>query len=155
MLLLLTWQFFCAMKWPSVTHCCHRFSWFHKEPFCRASVIMGMKIIVCSRWHYWGCRLHFPFPETQTRMTYIRFRIVSFSLIKVKSLYLTSEVPSVKRLVSMEDDSAPFSPFPPSVLRFTDQRKVKADVEVTKYRTGDLLPRKPLTNQLSHASSYY
>ena len=75
------------MKWPSVTHCCRRFSWFHKEPFCRASVIMRMKITVCSRWHYWGCRLrglHFPFPETQIRTTYIRFRIVSFSFNKGK-----------------------------------------------------------------------
>ena len=88
-------------------------------------------------------------------MTYIRFQIVSFSLIKVKSLYLTLEVPSVKRLISMEDDSVPFTPLPPSVLRFTDQRKVEADVEVTKYRTGDLLLRKPHTNQLSHTSSYY
>ena len=88
-------------------------------------------------------------------MTYIRFRIVSFSLIKVKSLYLTLEVPSVKRLVSMEDDRAPFTPLPPSVLHFMDQRKVEADVEVNKYRTGDFLLRKPHTNQLSHASSYY
>ena len=46
----------------------------------------------------------------------------------------------------MEDDGAPFTPLPLSVLRFTgiqsygytDQRKVEADVEVTKDRTRDL-----------------
>ena len=55
---------------------------------------------------------------------------------KVKSLYLTSIVPSVTRLVSMEADGAPFTPLPLSVLRFTviqsygytDQRKVETDV---------------------------
>ena len=39
-------------------------------------------------------------------------------MIKVKSLYLTSVVPTVTRLVSMEADGAPFIPLPPSVLRF-------------------------------------
>ena len=56
--------------------------------------------------------------------------------VKVKSLYLTSVVPSVTRLVSMEADGAPFNPLPLSVLRFTgirsygytDQRKVETDV---------------------------
>ena len=55
---------------------------------------------------------------------------------KVKSLYLTSVVPSVTRLVSMEADGAPFTPLRLSVLRFTgiqsygytDQRKVEKDV---------------------------
>ena len=37
---------------------------------------------------------------------------------KVKSLYLTSVVPSATRLVSMEADGAPFTPLPLSVLRF-------------------------------------
>ena len=55
---------------------------------------------------------------------------------KVKSLYLTSVVPSVTRLVSMEADGAPFTPVPLSVLHFTgiqsygytDQRKVETDI---------------------------
>ena len=46
----------------------------------------------------------------------------------------------------MEADGAPFTPLSLSVLRFTgiqscsytDQRKVKTDVEVTEDRTGDL-----------------
>jgi len=38
---------------------------------------------------------------------------------KVKSLYLTSVVPSVMRLVSVEVDGVPFTPLPLSVLRFT------------------------------------
>ena len=54
----------------------------------------------------------------------------------VKSLYLTSVVPSVPRLVSTEADGAPFTPLPLSVLRFTgiqsygytDQRKVETNV---------------------------
>ena len=58
----------------------------------------------------------------------------------------------------MEADSAPSTPLPLSVLRFTgiqsysytDQRKVEADVEVTEDRTGDLSLRKPHTSQLSH-----
>lgn len=33
--------------------------------------------------------------------------------LKVKALYLTSVVPSVTRLVSMEADGAPFTPLPP------------------------------------------
>ena len=40
--------------------------------------------------------------------------------IKVKSLYLTSVVLSVTKLVSMEADGAAFTPLPLSVLRFTD-----------------------------------
>ena len=56
--------------------------------------------------------------------------------VKVKSLYLTSVVPSVTRLVSMEADGAPFTPLPLSVLRFTViqsygytyQRKVERNV---------------------------
>ena len=59
---------------------------------------------------------------------------------KVKSLYLTSVVPSVARLVSMKADGAPFTPLPLSVLRFTgiqsygytDQRKVETDVRSLK-----------------------
>ena len=66
--------------------------------------------------------------------------------VKEKSLYLTSVVPSVTRLVSMEANGAPFTPLPLSVLRFTgiqsygytDQRKVETDIEVTEDRTGDL-----------------
>ena len=73
----------------------------------------------------------------------------------VKVLYITSVVPSVARLVSMEADGAPFTSPPLSVLRltgvksygYTDQRKVEIDVEVTEDRTGDLSPR---TSQLSH-----
>ena len=53
----------------------------------------------------------------------------------VKSFYLTSVVPSVTRLVSMEADGAPFTPLPLSVLRFTgiqsygntDKKKVETD----------------------------
>ena len=52
---------------------------------------------------------------------------------KVKSLYLTSVVPSATRLVSMEADGAPFTPL------YMDQRKVKTDVEVTQDRTRDFL----------------
>ena len=56
--------------------------------------------------------------------------------VKVKSLYLTSVVPSVTRLVSTEADGVPFTPLPLSVLRFMgiesygyrDQRKVETDV---------------------------
>ena len=40
--------------------------------------------------------------------------------VKVKSLYLTSVVPSATRLVSMEADGAPFTPLPLSVLRFKE-----------------------------------
>ena len=77
------------------------------------------------------------------------------------SLYLTSVVPSVTRLVSMEADGVPFTPLPLSVLRFTgiqshgytDQRKVETDVDVTEDRTGDLSLRKPGTSQLSHDGS--
>ena len=76
-------------------------------------------------------------------------------------LCLTSVVPSVTRLVSVEADGAPFSPLPLSVLRFagissygfTDQRRVEADVEVSEIRIGDLLLREPRTNQLMHAHS--
>ena len=58
--------------------------------------------------------------------------------VKVKSLYLTSVVPSATRLVSMEADGAPFTLLPLSVLRckgiqsysYTDKRKVETDVEV-------------------------
>ena len=65
--------------------------------------------------------------------------------VKEKSLYLTLVVPSVTRLLSMEANDAPFTPLPPSVLRFTgiqsygytDQRKVETDVEVTEDRTRD------------------
>ena len=39
---------------------------------------------------------------------------------KVKSIYLTSVVPSVTKLVSMEADGTPFTPLPLSVLRLTD-----------------------------------
>ena len=38
---------------------------------------------------------------------------------EVKSLYLTSVVPSATRLVLMKADGAPFTPLPLSVLRFT------------------------------------
>ena len=59
---------------------------------------------------------------------------------KVKSLYLTSVVLSARRLVLMEADSAPFTPGASVSAPFTgiqsygytDQRKVKADVEVTE-----------------------
>ena len=76
----------------------------------------------------------------------------------VKVLYITSVVPSVTRLVSMEANGAPFTSPPLSVLRltgvqsygYTDQRKVEIDVEVTEDRTGDLSLRKPRTSQLSH-----
>ena len=82
--------------------------------------------------------------------------------VKVKSLYLTSVVPSTTRLVLMEADGAPFTPLPLSVLRFpgiqsygyTDQKKVETDVEVTEDRTGDLSLRKPHTSQLSHDCFY-
>lgn len=67
--------------------------------------------------------------------------------------YLTSVVPSVTRLVSIEVDCAPFYP-PPSVgapfhgylklNSYTDQRKVK-DTEYRKFR-------KSRFKQLSHAS---
>ena len=40
--------------------------------------------------------------------------------LKVKSIYLMSVVPSVPKLASMEADGAPFTPIPPSLLRFTD-----------------------------------
>ena len=61
----------------------------------------------------------------------------------------------------MEADGAPSTLLPLSVLRFTgiqsysytDQRKVKADVEVNEDRTGDLSLRKPRTSQLSHDCS--
>ena len=80
--------------------------------------------------------------------------------VKVKSLYLTSVVPSVTRLVSMEADGAPFTPLPLSVLRFTgiksygytDQKKVERNVWVTEDGTRDLSLRKPRTRQLSHDS---
>ena len=39
---------------------------------------------------------------------------------RFKSIYLTSVVPPVMKLVSMEADGAPFTPLPLSVLRFTD-----------------------------------
>jgi len=42
---------------------------------------------------------------------------------KVKSLYLTSVVPSVTRLVSMEADGAPFTPLPLSLLHFTVEKR--------------------------------
>ena len=66
--------------------------------------------------------------------------------VKEKSLYLTSVVPSVTRLVSMEANGVPLTPLPLSVLRFTgiqsygytDQSKVETDVEVTEDRTGEL-----------------
>ena len=85
----------------------------------------------------------------------------SFMLIfvrMVKVLYLTSVVPSVTRLVSMDTSGTPFIPPPLSVHRFTgvqsygytDQRKVEIDVEVTEDRTGDLSLRKPRTSQLGH-----
>ena len=81
--------------------------------------------------------------------------------VKVKSLSVTSVVPSVTRLVSMELDGATFTPLPLSVLsftdiqsyRYTDQRKVETDVEVTEDRTGELSLRKPRTSQLSHDCS--
>ena len=65
--------------------------------------------------------------------------------VEEKSLYLTSVVPSVTRLVSMEANGALY-PLPLSLLRstgiqsygYTDQRKVETDVEVTEDRTGDL-----------------
>ena len=68
--------------------------------------------------------------------------------VKVKSLYLTSVVPSLTRLVSMEADGAPFTPLPLSVLRFTgiqshgytEQRKVETDVRSRKIDRS----RKPL-----------
>ena len=44
----------------------------------------------------------------------------SLGKVKVKSIYLTSVVPPVTKLVSMEADGAPFTPLPLSVLRFTD-----------------------------------
>ena len=50
------------------------------------------------------------------------FVIIIFTKVKVKvkSLYLTSVVPSATRLVSMEADGAPFTPLPLSVLRFKE-----------------------------------
>ena len=67
----------------------------------------------------------------------------------------------------MEADSAPFTPLPLSVLRFTgiqgygytDQRKEETDVEVTEDWTGDLSLQKLRTSQLRHnffdAQRYY
>ena len=61
----------------------------------------------------------------------------------------------------MEAHSAPFTPLPPSVLRFTgiksygstDQTKVETDVKVTGDRPADLSLRNQRTSQLSHDSS--
>ena len=44
----------------------------------------------------------------------------SRSKSKSKSVYLTSVVPSVMKLVSMEADGTPLTPLPLSVLPFTD-----------------------------------
>ena len=65
--------------------------------------------------------------------------------VKEKSLYLTSTVSSVTKLVSMEAIGAPFTPLPQSVLRFTgiqsygytEQRKLETNVEVTEDPTRD------------------
>jgi len=89
--------------------------------------------------------------------------MTNLAKVKVKSLYLTSVVPSVTRLVLMEADGAPFTPLPLSVLHFTgiqsygymDQRKVEADVEVTEDRTRDLSLRKPRTSQLSFTTDKF
>ena len=64
------------------------------------------------------------------------FMLIFVRMAKV--LYITSVVPSVMRLVSMEADGAPLTPPPLSVLRltgiqsygYTDQRKVETDIEV-------------------------
>ena len=61
----------------------------------------------------------------------------------------------------MEAHGAPFTPLPPSVLRFTgiksygftDQMKVETDVKVTGDRPADLSLRDQRTSQLSHDSS--
>ena len=89
-------------------------------------------------------------PDYSARPTVAKFKK------KVKSLYLTSVVPSVTRLVSVEADGAPFTP-PASVsdpfygcskLWLQDQTKVETDVEVTEVRTGDLSLRKPTEPRL-------
>ena len=66
--------------------------------------------------------------------------------VKEKSLYLTSAVPSVTKLMPMEANGAPFTPLPLSVLRFmgiqsygyTEQRKLETNVKVTEDPTRDL-----------------
>ena len=91
----------------------------------------------------------------------LEINTVNYKRYKVKSLYLTSVVPSVTRLVSMEADGAPFTPLPLSVLRFfwsqsygyTEQRKIETDIEVTEDRTGDLVLRKPRISQMNHDCS--
>ena len=67
--------------------------------------------------------------------------------VKEKSLYLTSAVPSVMKLVSMEANCAPFTPClcQCSVLRgiqsygYTEQRELETNVEVTEDPTRDFL----------------
>ena len=49
---------------------------------------------------------------------FTKYQLVSSSDSKVKSLYLTSVVPSATRLVSMEADGTPFTTLPLSVVRF-------------------------------------
>ena len=51
--------------------------------------------------------------------------------VKEKSLYLTSVVPSVTRLVSMEANGAPFTPLPLSLLRFTMATRIRVKSKQT------------------------
>ena len=80
---------------------------------------------------------------------------------KAKALYLTSVVPSV-RLVSMETDGVPFTPFlrQCSVLRVFKviatriRGKSKQTLKLPSIERGTSWLRQPRTNQLSHAYSY-
>ena len=77
--------------------------------------------------------------------------------VKVKSLYLTSVVPSIARLVSMEADGAPFTSClcQGSVLQVFKAMatRIRGKSKQTEDRTGDFSLRKLRTSQLSHDCS--
>ena len=130
---------------------------YTKEEKEEKQVILCLKSLLGNVWSF--CKQ--PALSKKSSASYIILIIAALyqvRSVKVKSLYLTSVVPSVTRLILMEADGAPFTPLPLSVLRFTgiqsygytDQRKVETDVEVTEDRTGDLSLGKPGMSQLSH-----
>ena len=66
---------------------------------------------------------------------------------KVKSLYLTSVVPSATRLVLMKADGAPSTPLPLSVLRFTGIQSYDSRIRGKSKQTLKSLKIEPETSR--------
>ena len=92
--------------------------------------------------------------DSQDEFLKVNFKVKSVTIFKnVGSSFSYETGISGSRLCVLYPPPSVSAPFYREFKAMVTQRKVKTDVEVPEDRTGNLLLRKPCTNQLSYACS--